>query len=157
MPEPEPEPLPPPKPPNPNSLGQPAGYFRLTGVLLGVLAVLGIVVRAANNGEFLGEFLAFDWTHNVLHILLAAVAVLLGWGNIAPSVTKMFAIVLGSVYIVLGGVGFIPVVADWLGSTLELHVELVENIVHILIGLYGLVVGLVAPGKPRESIPEPMM
>lgn len=128
---------------NTNFLANPVAYFRISGIALAAVAVLGIIMSAVNKGGFIDGFLEFDWTHNIVHILLAAIGILLGFGNIASSVVKTFAIVLGAVYVVLGVVGFISVDAFILGG-LGFHLELGENLVHLIIGAYGLTAGLMA-------------
>src|SRR5688572_23348637 len=96
-------------------------YARITGIAVGAVALLGIILNAMNNGELLGaDFLAFDWTHNIVHVVLAAVGLYIGFAG-TDALCTLYARVFGIVYTLLGVTGFF--VAD-LGI---LHLELGEN------------------------------
>jgi hypothetical protein len=123
------------------------GYFRLTSILLALIGVLGIVLAAVGQSRLLAfdsnlsnpGFLTLTWTHSVVHLVLAAVAALLGFGSVAPNVVKTMAIVIGAVYVGLGVLGFF--VADPLGNSLTLALGLGGNLVHLLLGALGLIAG----------------
>ncbi len=119
-----------------NPIVNPVLYWRVSAIALGAVALLGIVLNSVGAGTLLGaNFLAFDWGHNILHVVLAIAAAVFGWGNLGAGITKTFAIVFGFVYAILGVVGFF--VAD-LGI---LSLELGENLVHILLGAWALTAG----------------
>src|SRR5207244_3604981 len=90
----------------------PVTYFRVTGFALAAVALLGIVMNIVDNNAvstslgFGNTFLNFTWPHNIVHVLLAAVAFLMGFGNLSTSAVKTFAIIIGAVYLALGVVGF---------------------------------------------------
>ncbi len=129
----------------------PKNYARITGIALAATAVLGIVLSTMGTdgkyGLFCNEpsettckgdaaeksFLGFDWTHNIVHVVLAVIALAVGFATVPGNYVRLYAIVFGLVYTALGAVGF--GVAD-LGI---LHLELGENLVHLVIGLYGIV------------------
>jgi hypothetical protein len=120
------------------------GYFRLTSIVLALVGVLGIVLAAMSKSHALDfgmspGFLTLTYTHSIVHLVLAAVAALLGFGSAAPNVVKTMAIVIGAVYVVLGIVGFM--VTNPLGTTLDLQLGLGGNLVHLLLGALGLVAG----------------
>lgn len=117
-------------------------YWRISGIALAAVAALGIVFNAipVNQGTLIPEFLAFDWTHNVVHVLLAAIALGMGFSSVDYAVAKTGAKIVGSVYLALGVLGFTPV-AGVLDAMLGLHLELGENLVHIVLGGYGAYVG----------------
>jgi hypothetical protein len=119
-----------------NPVMDPALYWRVSAFALTAVALLGIVLNAMEQGALLGaDFLAFDWTHNLLHVVLAGAAFLFAFGNLPATLVRTFAIVFGFVYAGLGVLGFF--VAD-LGPV---HLELGENLVHLLLGAWGLVAG----------------
>lgn len=125
----------------------PGGYFRLTAIVLALVGVLGIILFAIGQTRLLAfdsntahaGFLTLTLTHSIVHLILAAVAGLLGFGTVAPNVVKTMAIVIGAVYALLGIVGFFMV--DPLGSSLSLQLGLGGNLVHVLLGGLGLVAG----------------
>lgn len=116
-------------------------YARVTGIAVGAVALLGIILNAVGQENLLGEnFLAFDWTHNILHVVLAAVALYVGFMAPANLIT-LYCKVFGIVYAALGVVGFVPAVVDGLDSALALHLELGENLIHLIIGAWGIAAG----------------
>jgi hypothetical protein len=118
----------------------PTMFWRLSAFALAAVAVLGIILNAVDQADLLGaDFLAFDWTHNILHVVLAGAAFLFGYGNLAPNVTKTFALIFGVVYLGLGVTGFVIGNGGEIGP---IALELGENLVHILIGAWGLAAGL---------------
>lgn len=146
-----------------NALMEPKTYAKITGLALAAVALLGIVLSAMGDGGRFGlfcsggamtcdgeaaegSFLGFDWGHNIVHVVLAAVALGVGFAASAP-IASLYAKVFGIVYAALGVAGFF--VKD-LGL---LHLELGENLVHLLIGGWGIVVGFM--GAPANMAPAP--
>lgn len=125
----------------PNPIADVRIYWRVSGIALAAVAVLGIVLSLATGGAFISGFLEFDWTHNIVHVALAAVALGLGFGNVDRAVSKNIAKVIGVVYLGLGVVGFIGPVVEMLESLLGLGLEVGENLVHLLIGAWGAYAG----------------
>lgn len=119
-----------------NPVTDPGVYWRLSAFALTAVALLGIVLNAMGQGDLLGaDFLAFDWGHNILHVVLAGAAFLFGFGNLPTRLVRTFAIVFGVVYAGLGVVGF------FVNEVGPIHLELGENLVHLLLGAWGLVAG----------------
>lgn len=119
-----------------NPILDPQVYWRVSAVALAAVALLGIVLNLVGQGTLLGaNFLAFDWTHNVLHVVLAAAAAVFGFAGMAANVRKTFAIVFGFVYLGLGVLGF------FMSDVGPIGLELGENLVHILLGAWALLVG----------------
>lgn len=146
-------------------------YARITGIALLAIAILGMVFSAMGDGSGRyglfcenattcegaasnNSFLAFDWTHNIVHVVLAGIALYVGFaatGNIATLYAKVF----GIVYAGLGVTGFF---ATDLGI---LHLELGENLVHLLVGAWGIVAGFfgattgTSTGTTTNAAPRP--
>ena len=119
-----------------NPVLNPTLYWRVSAFALTAVALLGIVLNAMEQGTLLGaDFLAFDWGHNILHVVLAAAAFLFGFANLPTNLVRTFAIVFGFVYAGLGVLGF------FISEVGPIHLELGENLVHILLGAWGLVAG----------------
>jgi hypothetical protein len=126
----------------PNVILDPVTYWRVSAIALTAVALLGFVVNLfAGNGEGIPSFLEFDYTHNIVHVVLAGAAFVFGFGVTPSNLTKVFAIVFGFVYAGLGVFGFIaPAGLDFL----HLHLEVGENLVHLALGAYALVAGFTA-------------
>lgn len=107
-------------------------------MVLAVVAALGIVLNVAGAGAFIAGILEFDMAHNVVHVLLAAVALGVGYGVKRMDAQRTIAKVVGVVYLALGAVGFVaPNVLGFVG----LHLELAENLIHIALGAWGAYAG----------------
>lgn len=119
--------------PTSNPLLQPQTYWRVSAVALSGVALLGVVLNLLGQGELLAPFLAFDWTHNVLHIVLAGTAFLFGFGPVSHGLARSAAAVFGFVYLGLGVFGF------FIADLAVMHLEIGENLVHILLGAWALV------------------
>ena len=107
---------------------------------LGVVFILvGLVGFAAPT--LLGLHLSA--AHNVVHIVSGAIALYLGLRG-SLSVAKMFCLIFGVVYLLLGVVGFAVGSGD--DRMLEigdlLHLGTMDHAVHVLLGLIFLVGGL---------------
>lgn len=131
-----------------NPVMDPKWYARVTGFALAATALLGIVMEMATDGDFIAGFLEFDWTHDILHVVLAAAAIGAGFAA-GGSYAQLYAKIFGVVYTGLAVAGFI---APDLLSFLGVHLELGENLVHLVIGGWGIVTGFFgATGGPRPT------
>lgn len=125
-----------------NPIADVTTFWRISGVAVAAVAVLGIVLNAVDNGNLLGSFLTFDWTHNIVHVVLAAIALVMGFATVAMNTSKMVAKVFGAVYLLLGVAGFISAGLFGLGDAIGLELEIGENLVHLVIGAWGLYAGM---------------
>lgn len=122
----------------------PVIYFRISAFALAAVAVLGFLMNIIDGSNistslgFGGTFLQFTYTHDVVHLVLAAAAFLFGFGNLAGNTVKAFAIIFGVVYVLLGVVGFFA-----FNGTKDEFLALTPalNIVHLLLGAYALTAG----------------
>ncbi len=128
----------------------PVIYFRVSGVTLAAVAVLGSIMTIVDGGTvsrslgFGDTFLNFTWAHNIVHFVLAAAAFLFGFASLPGKTVKLFALIFGVVYLALGVAGFFvwgnPAASDY--TFLALTPAL--NVVHILLGGYAIVGGVMA-------------
>lgn len=116
----------------------PTMYARVTGLALAAVALLGIVMNLVSpTGTLVENFLAFDWAHNIVHVVLAGVALFVGFTN-GGAYARNYARIFGIVYTGLAVFGFIPGTSlGFMGIGLELG----ENLVHLVIGLWGIAAG----------------
>jgi len=126
-------------------------YWKTSAIALAAVAILGIALNLIGgnfaytpNIAFMESVLVFDWTHNVVHVLLAGVAGAFGFGDFDAELSANVAKVVGIVYIALGVVGFIPAVTDLLQSLLGLGLEAGENVIHLALGAWGTYAGFSA-------------
>lgn len=138
------------RPTSTNPILDPLIYWRVSAFALTAVAILGIVLASISGGGHQtseNQLLAFDsnhglgltWTHNVVHVVLAAAAFIFGFANVPGRVVKTFAIVFGFVYVGLGIVGFL--LSNPLGTGLALNLGASLNAVHLLLGAWALTAG----------------
>ena len=130
------------------SILNPKLYARITGVALAATAALGLVLEATNGGKFIPGLLMFDLTHDILHVVLAALALTAGFVA-GGAYARTYARIFGVVYTGLAIAGFISM--DVIGF-LGVHLELGENLVHVLIGVYGLAAGFLGSDAPSTTV-----
>lgn len=125
----------------------PVVVFRISAWVLGLVALVGLVSATLPQTKVNDQFLAgigiqFTWAHNVLHILLVAAAALFGYAALEPRFVKSMAIVVGSVYLVLGVLGFFWL--NWPADETVLALTPTLNAVHLLLGAWALAAGLLS-------------
>lgn len=112
-------------------------YARAAGWVALLLGIIGLFVH-----DLLG-LIQFDAMHTIIHLVLGILGIAAArhvkWAN-------YYAYVLGTCYLIVGIVGFFfPVLAG-------LHLEVTENLLHILLGAWGLyaALGEKSPPQPHE-------
>lgn len=124
---------------------QPVIYFRVTAYALALVAVLGTIMMFIDNATvsttlgFDNTFLNFTWAHNIAHFVLAGAAFLFGFASLPGNTVRLFALIFGVVYLLLGITGFVMWQATSGDELLALTPGL--NIVHVLIGGYAIASG----------------
>lgn len=106
-------------------------FAQVIGVFFLAMGVLGFVVP--NIG-----MLEFDTTHNLIHVLFGLAGLYVGYGD--TTWVRDYVQVVGIGFLFFGLLGFM---AKEVGP---IRLEPVENLMHLLIGILGLVTGyFVAP------------
>ncbi|GAX90628.1 DUF4383 domain-containing protein [Effusibacillus lacus] len=105
-------------------------FARVAGWIFIVLGILGFFV---NN---LFGLIQFDVAHNAVHLLLGVLGLAAASGN----QSQLYSAVVGAVLVILGAAGF------FLPSMLGIHLEPVENILHLVLGGWGLYAGVYKKG-----------
>lgn len=114
-------------------------YARLTGAVLLLTGLVGIAALATGYIGFLSlDFLAWDTTHNVLHVALGLLALYVGFAPRPALGPLTYGKAFGVLYTLLALIGFIaPTSLVSLGLTFETG----ENLIHLVVGVLGLVAG----------------
>jgi hypothetical protein len=109
--------------------------------ILGVVFILVGLIGFVSPG-FLGTHLSL--THNLVHIISGAVALYFGFAG-TLSAARLFCIVFGVVYGLLGICGFLLGTGDdrmfEALASLGLHLGTMDHVVHILLGVVFLAGG----------------
>ena len=117
-------------------------YARLTGI---VLLLTGIVGIASLQSGFIGliapDFLLWDQAHNALHIVLGLIALYVGFAPRPALSPILYGKAFGVIYVLLAGIGFASPTVLGVGTTMGLHLETGENLLHLLVGAVGLLAG----------------
>jgi hypothetical protein len=98
-------------------------FARAAGWLALILGILGFFVD-----DLLG-LIQFDTIQNVVHLVIGVIGIAAAQNN---NWAKLYAQLLGTIYLLLGIIGF------FLPDLIGLHLEATENLLHILLGIWGL-------------------
>lgn len=110
-------------------------FARVAGWLALLLGILGFFVS-----DLFG-LIQFDLTHNIVHLVLGLLGIAAAQ---KASGAKAYAQWFGGIYLILGIVGFF--FAEWAG----LHLEVTENLLHIVLGAWGLYAGFGGKSSATE-------
>lgn len=117
---------------------------KILGVVFILVGIVGFV-----KPDFAGTHLTF--AHNLVHIVSGAIALYFGFAGSYGS-AKMFCIIFGLVYLLLGVVGFLAGSgADRMLNAGPLMLGTMDHVVHILLGIVFLLGGLVGGGAARAD------
>jgi hypothetical protein len=124
-------------------------YATLIGGALVVFGIVGFFYSAAfggpgDVGDVFGVFAVNGW-HNLLHIVSGGIGLL-----VAGYAARGYALALGALYAALAVWGFIVGDASILGF---IPVDTADNLLHLALGVLGLVAGLTTPVARREGRP----
>jgi Domain of unknown function (DUF4383) len=117
-------------------------YAGLVGATLAIAGIVGFFYSSSfgSPGDVHAMFGIFDvngW-HNILHILTGVLGLLaFGAGTYAA---RQYALAVGVVYIVIAIWGFIVGSGDQILGIVPVNTE--DNVLHLLIGVTGLLAGL---------------
>lgn len=114
-------------------------YAQVTGVALILLGIVGIVM----GDSLLG--LNSEIVEDVVHLLAGAVALYAGFGTRSDVPAIQYARIFGVVYLLLGILGFVQ--SDLFGLLPLRGYRLIDNLVHLALGIIGIYVGFAAPGR----------
>ncbi len=121
-------------------------YAQVTGVVLLILAVLGLVL---GGGRFLG--LNIEIAEDIFHLVAAAVALYAGFGaRVSIEPARMYARIFGAIYLLLGILGFVT--PELFGLLGDRGYNIVDNIVHLALGVIGLFVGFAAGSRGTTRV-----
>ncbi len=103
-------------------------YAQVIGVILLVLAVLGLAL----GDQSLGGALNIDLVEDAIHLVTGAILVLAGYGRVGAGQARSAVAGVGIFYLVLALLGFVD--ASLFGL-LPSGYSVVDNLVHVVIGL----------------------
>lgn len=115
------------------------------GIVFLLVGILGFILNPT-GGSLLGIF-AVDVVHNIVHLLvgvLGIAAAYTGW-------PRYYARGLGIVYVLVGILGFIPGL-DPMGMLMGImHINIADNLLHLIVGAAALYVGFFLPERTATT------
>jgi hypothetical protein len=119
---------------------------KLLGVVFILVGIIGFF-----KGDLLGAHL--DTSHNLVHIISGAIALYLGMAG-TLSAARLFCIVFGVVYLLLGVAGFALGTGEnrmfEALASLGLHLGTMDHVIHVLLGLIFLIGGFMTKADMRN-------
>ncbi|MGH9831795.1 MAG: DUF4383 domain-containing protein [Blastocatellia bacterium] len=119
-----------------------------------VCKILGVVLALAGIAGFLQSDLAglhLTPTHNVVHLVTAAIALYVGFKG-SDSHVRTFNQVFGVIYLLLGILGFAA--PNVVASIIQAHSAdgmAADSVIHLLIGIVCAVVGFMRSPQPAAT------
>ena len=132
-------------------------YALVIGVTLVAAGILGFFYNASfDTGDGLERdavlgILDVNAWHNLVHIATGALglAVAASYGN-----SRVYALGLGAVYLVVALLGFIAGDGEEIFNLIPVNTE--DNVFHLLLGIAGVGAGLATPAQPRPATAAPV-
>ena len=118
-------------------------YAQVVGVVLILLGVVGLLL---GDELFLG-ILNIDLVEDIVHLLTGGLLAYVGFGRTDDGTVKTVVGALGVVYLLVGILGFI---APSLFGLIPNGYTIVDNLVHLALGVLGLVVAGI-PGRREPA------
>ncbi len=122
-------------------------YAFTIGIVFAVVGALGFIPVLTPNNMLLGIF-AVMGLHSIVHVAIGVLGIALAFTSLA----RLFNLVIGAVYLLLGIIGFIPgMVMNQMGQMGQMnqmmllgliHINVADNLLHVVVGLTSLAVGL---------------
>ena len=113
-------------------------YAGVVGIVLLLLGVVGLIMQDA----ILFGFLNSDIIEDIIHLVTGALMAYVGFAQRDNALARMVVGVLGAVYLLVGILGFID---PKLFGIAPSGYTTADNIVHLLLGVLGLVVAYALP------------
>jgi hypothetical protein len=132
------------------TLLRPSSFARGWSVVLAGLVLVGIPLEVIGLPRPIPGFLEFDWTHDLLHVVLLGMAAYYGW-LARPAGARGFAQAFGVLGLLVALAGSVPPVAAAIHDLMRWHFEPGENVVHALLGAWGTVAGFSRPSGDEEA------
>jgi hypothetical protein len=115
-------------------------YAGIVGIVLLLIGVVGLVMGFGNTYTLLG--LNIDMSENIVHLATGALMAYVGFGQRDNALARMVVGVLGAVYILVGILG---IFSDTLFGIVPHKYGIMDTIVHLALGILGLVVAYALP------------
>lgn len=124
-------------------------YARIVGIVLTVVGVLGLIVTT--DQESVRSLMGFDvnLTHNLVHLATGLVGV--GIGFFALTMSRMYALVFGIVYAVLGIWGLIEG-ANFNPLGLFVQINMADHVLHLALGVAGIAAWAMSRDEVGETV-----
>lgn len=130
---------------------RPRIYFRVLGFALLFVALVDLASVIAGTPIAQPPGARFDWTHEVLISAIAAAALVAGFGRAAEPSLARAALGFGAAYAILGVAGLLSPTLFGLAPLAGLLLDAPDNVSHVVLGSYGVLVGLAARRRTRAE------
>jgi hypothetical protein len=122
-------------------------WFALVlGIVFIVIGILGLIFDT-NHGALLGIF-SLNLVHNLIHVIFGILGIIAAYTHWP----RLYARIVGVIYLIVGILGFIPALAPG-GLLLGLvEINLADNILHVIIALVALYVGFALTSRSKAAI-----
>jgi hypothetical protein len=113
-------------------------YAGVVGIVLLLLGIVGLILPDA----ILFGFLNSDIIEDIIHLVTGGLMAYVGFAQRDNALARMVVGVLGAIYLLVGILGFL---SNTLFGIVPSGYTTADNIVHLLLGVLGLVVAFALP------------
>ncbi|MBA2528763.1 MAG: DUF4383 domain-containing protein [Euzebyales bacterium] len=113
-------------------------YAKVAGVVIVLIGVLGLIL----GEKSLGGVLNIDIVEDIIHLATGGLMVYVGFASSDAGLLRKVVGGLGVVYLVVGLLGF---VVPMLFGLLPSGYSVVDNLIHLVLGVLGIWLGFFAP------------
>ena len=115
-------------------------YAQIVGVVVILIGVVGLIL----GEKSLGGLLNIDILEDIIHLVTGGLLAYVGFGQRDEGLARNVVGGLGVVYLLVGVLGF---VIPMLFGLLPNGYSIVDNLIHLALGIAGIVVGFLLPGR----------
>lgn len=119
-------------------------FAQILGVVLILVGVVGLVL---GDRVWLG-ILNVDIVEDIVHLATGGLLAYVGFGRTDLSTARSVVLALGVIYLVVGILGF---VVPTMFGLIPNGYTIFDNLLHLALGVLGLVVALSAPRESRQT------
>jgi len=119
-------------------------YAKLAGVVIILLGVVGLIL----GEQSLGGVLNIDIVEDIIHLVTGGLMAYVGFSSSDDDLLRKVVGGLGVVYLLVGLLGF---VTPMLFGLLPSGYSVVDNLIHLLLGVAGIYLGFFATGRQATT------
>lgn len=121
-------------------------YAQVAGVVVVLIGLVGLVL----GDRSLGGLLNIDLAEDLIHLVTGGLMAYVGFARRDTGLLRSVVGGLGVVYLLVGTLG---IFASTLFGLVPSGYSVVDNLIHLTLGVLGILLGFVVPGRALSAAP----